>query len=179
MKMLSGLCRLLCFSNNDHRYITINKESPISRWGSGTPKATYGTVDALVQHHYLLYGTLRCICLSWTLPLCLLLFSPCNFYFLLFGIVGLMHECCPQAPAHGKSKTVRLSTCLSRSISAGANYELPSIPLTTFLPTLVRYSLFDRLTIQLLDVETKRCQISQNCCIRWKIADKNIEVELI
>ena len=43
-------------------------------------------------------------------------------------------------------------------VSAGANYELPSVPLTTILPKLVRYSLFDRLTIQLLDVETKQCQ---------------------
>ena len=64
-------------------------------------------------------------------------------------------------------------------VFAGANYELPSIPLTTFLPTLVRYSLFDDLIIQLLDVETKRCQRNQNCCIRWKIAGKNIEVDKI
>ena len=32
--------------------------------------------------------------------------------------------------------------------------------------TEVRWSLFDRFNIQLLDVETKRCQRYQNCCIR-------------
>ena len=35
------------------------------------------------------------------------------------------------------------------------------------------------LTIQLLDVETNRCQRHQNYYIQWKIAGKNIEVELI
>ena len=39
-------------------------------------------------------------------------------------------------------------------VSAGANYELPSIPLTTFLPTLVRYSLYYVLIIQMPDRET-------------------------
>ena len=58
----------------------------------------------------------------------------------------------------------QLPTCL---VSAVANCELTSIPLTTFAPTLqVRYLLSDRLTIQLPDVETKRCQRYQNSCIR-------------
>ena len=59
-------------------------------------------------------------------------------------------------------------------VSACANYELPNIPLTTFLPTLVWYSLFGQLTIQLLDVETKRCQRYQNLLYSMKIAGKNI-----
>ena len=57
-------------------------------------------------------------------------------------------------------------------VSDGANYELPSIPLTTFLPTLVRYSLYDVLIIQMPDIETNDVKD-----IKTVVFDENSQVK--